>query len=78
MRAGSLTPWRPTRPPGDNPAMFSAEVRVGERAMLTTKATKSTKFMIKNIRTLRVLRTTMVESFCGLRKFFADSKLLNK
>ena len=26
---------------------------MGERAMLTTKATKSTKFMIKNIRTLR-------------------------
>ena len=37
MRAGSLTPWRPTRPPGDNPGMFATEVRMGERAMLTTK-----------------------------------------
>jgi hypothetical protein len=46
--------------------------------MFTTKDTKNTKFVIKNIRILRGLHTTMVESFRSLRKFCADSKLMNQ
>jgi hypothetical protein len=46
--------------------------------LLTMKVTKSTKVNSINIRTLRVLRTTMVENFRSLRKFCADSKLLSQ
>jgi hypothetical protein len=37
MRAGSLTLRRLTPPPGGEPVIFAAKVRVGERAILTTK-----------------------------------------
>jgi hypothetical protein len=39
-----------------------------------TSATKGTKFWFTNIRTLRVLRTTIVESFRSLRKCSIELK----
>jgi len=47
------------------------------KKVFTTKDTKSTKVEILIIRTLRVLRITILDSFRGWRKFSGDLKYLN-